>query len=203
MDETLVSSDFVWAEAAEKLLSSRMIDNDTDYSAMFYSDGLSSVVSSLQSRFFQDYEKSDIFALLSSIAEKGYLEQVTLKTGAAAVIEKVRKLGCLTVILTANRKRLYSIIRNRFPSLAVDKWFSAMDLELSKGDCHIYDIIALYFGLRPDECVLFDDSEYALLGARNAGLLSICVSNGEMESSPVADYTIASLEDFREDMLCV
>ena len=58
-------------------------------------------------------------------------------------------------------------------------------------------------GLRPDECVLFDDSEYALLGARNAGLLSICVSNGEMESSPVADYTIASLEDFREDMLCV
>ena len=201
MDETLVSSDFVWAKTPEKLLSSRFIDNDVDYAAMFYSEGLSSVVASLQSRFFQNHEKGDIFAFLSSIAEDGYRKIVTLKPGATAVIETVEKLGFLTVILTANRKSLYSIIRNRFP-IFVDKWFSTMDLGLGKGDCHIYDIIAGYFGLRPDECVLFDDSEYALLGAKKAGLLSICVSNGKMKSSSVADYTIETLEDFREDMLC-
>ena len=203
MDETLISSDFIWAESPLRLLSSHSFQTDIDYGAMFYEEGLSAVVSSLKTQYFPDKDTSDIFSLLAAIVEDGYRREAFMKPGAFSFVEGIRKAGLFTAVLTANRPLLFSIIRDRFPSLAVDRWFSAVDIGCGKGDCHVYDIIASYYGLTPDECVLFDDAEYALKGAHDAGLRTFRIAGGRSRERLVDCPTIEDLNDFRRELLCV
>ena len=200
MDETLINSDFIWLESAVSFMKEKGIPMDVDVENLFYEKGFGAVVSLIR-ECIPSMSEEDVFSSLSVIAEEGYRTKATVKEGAFELIGKMRSLGYVPVILTANNPRLSKIIRERF-DFPVDRWFSTRELGIGKGDVHVYDLIASSYGLRAEDTVLFDDGEYALKAALDGGLKAIRVySRKEASRAEVKCPTLMELTDFRTEML--
>lgn len=170
MDETLVSSDFIWAECASLFLKERKIEDRTDYVAMYYSEGLTKVINTLREKHSLKESEKDMFRIFSELSLPGYREEAYLKPYAAEALASFKNKGYLTCILSANSAEILSVVRNRFTSLVSDAWFSCKTIGSSKDEGKTYDTVCGFFGLEPKDAVLIDDADYACQGAYRMGL---------------------------------
>lgn len=197
MDETLISSDFAWANTPEQLLYSLGITPEENLSALFHKGGFTKLISHLQNHYQLAFSAGEVFSRLGEFAREAYETLVTIKPGASAIIDQMRSEGYYTCILSANNPVLMNIVRSRFcEDLPLDAWFSTRELAYTKSEAKIYDLVSGYFGMNPYDCILFDDSESAVLTAHEAGIKAIRVMNGALEAEERYPYKcIQSLHD--------
>jgi HAD superfamily hydrolase (TIGR01509 family) len=198
MDETLISSDFAWAEAPERLLHSMGIVPKEDLRSIFYNLGCTKLIVHLQNHYQLKWSENELFAMLSEYAAQDYSTKVTLKTGAADCVRKMRRAGYFTCLLTANSPALVDIIRFRFgDQLPMDAWFSTKLIGHPKSDSRIYDLVSGYFGMTPSDCILFDDARYATDAAHKAGIKVVRIIGRAMEPEDMHPYTcVQTLQDY-------
>ena len=96
------------------------------------------------------------------------------KPGAAAYLKRLRARGVKCVLATATPARLAMIGMNCAHLVSdMDYIFSTDMIGYDKSKTEFYDKLCGIIGVEKKDCVMFEDSLYAMRGAKNAGLLGV------------------------------
>ena len=103
--------------------------------------------------------------------EPVYASGVPHKPGAAAYLKRLRARGVKCVIATATPARLAMIGLNCANLVGdLDFIFSTDMLGLNKSQNAFFERVSQIIGVPKENCIMFEDSLYAMQGARSAGL---------------------------------
>lgn len=203
MDQTLVESDFAWAEAFSTYAGEIGFENPEEFYTQFFEKDFGYLIDRIIERK-PELDVSSIFVDVAALAEENYKNKVMLKSGAIELVSTMKEEGYLTAILTANNPKLSNVAKERFQDiLGIDHWYSVQEMGVSKGDSYVYDLLSDMHGIDKDCFILFDDATYAVETAYNAGIKVVKIYNPrdskEKEGFPYP--LLESLEDFDLSML--
>lgn len=137
----------------------------------------------------------------NEMAYEKYTKEVDFKRGAAALLEYCKKEGIKLGIATSNSREL---VDATMEALGAKKYFDCImtSCEVAKGKPapDIYLAVAERLGVKPEECLVFEDIEMGILAGKNAGM-EVCAIEDEFSMDQIeikkelADYYIKDYLD--------
>ena len=127
--------------------------------------------------------------------------ELPLRSGIARLIdEAIEKKIMLAVCSTSNERAVTMIIETMLGAGRKSHFRAILAGDMvskKKPDPEIYLLALQKFEIKPDECVVVEDSRNGLLAARAAGMKCIITTNGytENESFEEADLVVPELGD--------
>jgi HAD superfamily hydrolase (TIGR01509 family) len=136
--------------------------------------------------------KTDLFM---QIIESG---ELPLRPGVARIVdEAIKKRLKLAVCSTSNERAVNMVVEKM---LGKDRkiHFNAIlagdVVSKKKPDPEIYNLALKRLGLKPDECVVVEDSRNGLLAAKAAGMNCIVTTNGYTENEDFSEANLVAPE---------
>lgn len=138
----------------------------------------------------------EIKAEWNKMAEEYYLTRVKLKDNVEHIIKYLNTNNIKTGIGTSNSRELVSLIVNRY-NLANCFQSIRTSCEVKKGKPHpdIFLKVAEDLGVKPEECLVFEDIPNGIMAGKNAGM-KVCAIYDDFskhltdEKISLADYYI-------------
>ena len=200
LDGTLIDSNGVWVEVDKTFLSRR----GAPYTQAYY-EGVAHTILQNCAIFTKEYlglEESceEIIAEWMELAA-GQYQKVLLKPGVREYLEKCRSAGHRMAVFTAC---VPEHCRAAMEAHHLEPYFEqviyAQELGEDKRSPAIFRHVAKMLGVRPDECVLFDDSLTACKAAKAAGMTVVGVYDPFFQSSKpdmreLCDWYISGFEE--------
>lgn len=134
-------------------------------------------------------------------ASKAYEESVGAKEGAASLLSALRAKGIRLAVATALPYALFVPCLRRLGIYdAFDFFSSTDDVKLGKDSPDVYLSAARGLGLKPEECVVAEDSHIGIASAKRAGFFTAGVydaasSSRREEIEKFADVFVLKLSD--------
>ena len=228
-DGTLVDSVGIWNEVDERLIreirrdvgtaenvSEADVQRQRDEALRRLSreeDPYRAYCAFLGERYGSNLGAEEIHTRRYAIAQD-YLQNVMdYKRDADVLLKRLRAAGLTLTIATATRRANLDIYRTRNPNIRrkanIDDTFALVyareDAREMKPSPEIYLRVMNELGVRPDECLVFEDSLVGIEAARNAGMESVAVydkySDGEREQiNRLSDYRINSYAELLREL---
>ena len=186
LDGTLIDSNGVWVEVDKTFLERR----GAPYTREYY-EGVANTILSNCAIFTKEYlhlEESceEIIAEWMELAADKYGTQVPLKPHVKEYLDKCRDAGHRMAVFTAC---VPEHCRAAMARHGLDPYFErviyAQELGVDKKSPAIFRKVAESLGVRPRECVLFDDSLSACKAAKAAGMTVVGVHDGWFSDTSV------------------
>lgn len=131
---------------------------------------------------------------------RGMLEKLTerdILPGAGELLQELREAGIRTALGSASKNAPF-ILERLGLSNSFDVIVDGNAVAKAKPDPEIFLKAAQGMGLKPEECVVFEDSAAGIEAAKRGGMYAVGVGN--MENLQGADFVIIDLEEFRKRM---
>ena len=128
------------------------------------------------------------------------LEKLTerdILPGAGELLQELREAGIRTALGSASKNAPF-ILERLGLSNSFDVIVDGNAVAKAKPDPEIFLKAAQGMGLKPEECVVFEDSAAGIEAAKRGGMYAVGVGN--MENLQGADFVIIDLEEFRKRM---
>ena len=200
MDGTLIDSNGVWKDVDREFLARRGLP----YTHAYY-EGVAHTILPLAAKFTKEYCRlsescEDIIAEWMEMAKDAYAH-VTVKSGVRAYLKQCRAEGRRMAVVTSS---VPEHCRTALTHLDLMKYFEgvtlAHDLGLEKKSPELWLAAAEAYGVRPEDCTVFDDSLSACRGARSARMRVVAVYDGFFAQDETAmrgfcDVYIKSFEE--------
>ena len=176
MDGTLTDSNGIWRDVDIAFLEKRGLPYTKEYA-----EGVAHTIFPLAAAFTKEYghleESTDeIMAEWLETAGDVYAEQVPVKPGVVAYLEKCRQRGERMIVLTSS---VPQHCRAAMEHLDLGKYFEkiyfANELQMEKKHPEIFLYAARDMGVKPEDCIMFDDSIAACRSAKAAGMTVVGV----------------------------
>ena len=186
LDGTLIDSNGVWVEVDKTFLERR----GAPYTKEYY-EGVAHTILSNCAIFTKEYlhlEESceEIIAEWMELAADKYGTQVPLKPHVKEYLDKCRDAGHPMAVFTAC---VPEHCRAAMARHGLEPYFErviyAQELGVDKKSPAIFRKVAESLGVRPRECVLFDDSLSACKAAKAAGMTVVGVHDGWFSDTSV------------------
>lgn len=132
-----------------------------------------------------------------------YVNEVPLKAGVLEFLQYLKKQGIRTGIATSNSKELLMAV---LKSLDITEYFdeihTSCEVEKGKPAPDIYLLVAEKLGVKPENCLVFEDIMQGILAGKSAGMKVCAVKDDfsvkqEQEKKANADWFV---EGFAEIM---
>ena len=186
LDGTLIDSNGVWVEVDKTFLERR----GAPYTREYY-EGVAHTILSNCAIFTKEYlhlEESceEIIAEWMELAADKYGTQVPLKPHVKEYLDKCRDAGHRMAVFTAC---VPEHCRAAMARHGLEPYFErviyAQELGVDKKSPAIFRKVAESLGVRPRDCVLFDDSLSACKAAKAAGMTVVGVHDGWFRDTSV------------------
>ena len=186
LDGTLIDSNGVWVEVDKTFLERR----GAPYTREYY-EGVAHTILSNCAIFTKEYlhlEESceEIIAEWMELAADKYGTQVPLKPHVKEYLDKCRDAGHRMAVFTAC---VPEHCRAAMARHGLEPYFErviyAQELGVDKKSPAIFRKVAESLGVRPRECVLFDDSLSACKAAKAAGMTVVGLHDGWFSDTSV------------------
>ena len=102
---------------------------------------------------------------------------MTPQPGAKEFLEKVRKAGYHTFVLSNAADNFYEYFPKEYDMEAFEGVVVSCDLLLLKPDHEIYEYLLKTYNLAPNECLFIDDREDNVQGAKGCGMQAVRFEN--------------------------
>jgi HAD superfamily hydrolase (TIGR01509 family) len=201
LDGTLIDSMGVWNKIDYDFLAKRGISLPEDLGHAIKSLSFKETALYFKDRFNLQESIEDIMNEWSVMAFNEYAFNIKLKPGVDKFLSKLKAKGIKIALATVTgQKLLKAVLENN----GIFKYFDAVSTtsEVARGKSFpdIYLLSAEKLGLKPEECVVFEDILPAVLGAKAAGMKVIgvydkCSENERHEIEGHADRYICSFND--------
>lgn len=200
MDGTLIDSNGIWKNVDREFLARRGLP----YTHAYY-EGVAHTIFPLAAKFTKEFcglpeSCEEIMAEWMDLAKDLYAH-VAVKPGVRAYLKQCRAEGRRMAVVTSSvPEHCHTALKN----LDLKKYFEgivfAHDLGLEKKQPDIWLAAAGEYGVRPQDCTVFDDSLAACRGARAAKMRIVGVYDGffaqnEREMRGFCDVYIKSFEE--------
>lgn len=204
MDGTLIDSIPYWDELGLNYLKERGITGPRDLNSKMVSMSMAEAGVYMKETFSLSETPEEIMRELGRRIEGCYANQVELKPGAALLLEKMARAGIRMCVATASSKELGrpALLRNKVLGY-FDFLVDCTQTGVGKTKPDIYYLAAERFGAVPEECVVIEDSSFALETAKKAGFHTVGVYEpSEKDPDKVRQYSdryVRSLEELTEE----
>lgn len=203
LDGTLLDSMYVWHYVDEKFLEKRNLKAPDDYAKQcshrsFYETALYTI-----DLFGFTCTPEELMQEWTELAIEEYKNNVPLKKNARETLLLAKKLGYKLAVCTSLTRELF------LPALDRHKLTDMFDIlmssaEFGKGKQYpdVYKAIADSLGLLPQQCVMCDDVSASLMGAKQAGLITIGIidKNSAQDMAEMKKYSDKLITDFDENV---
>ncbi len=187
MDGTLLDSIPWWNRLALDYLAEKGVKGPEDLNRRIMTLSVTQASEYLIEHFGLSESPEEITREMNARVEARYQNEIGLCPGAAEALERMKEQGILMCVATATSLKLAR------PALERNGILYYFDFLL---DCHIagaektspniYLMAAERFRARPGDCVVIEDSAYAIRTAREAGFWTIGVYEPEMQDADLA-----------------
>ncbi|MCE5199651.1 MAG: HAD family phosphatase [Armatimonadota bacterium] len=131
-------------------------------------------------------------------------EHLEIMPGTIRLLEMLKAEGIPTALVTSAGKQSLDVIMGKYNLLPYfDHVMTWEDVRAIKPDPDGYIKAAQVFGVKPKDCVVFEDSPRGVLAAHRAGMKCIAVPTGTTHDGDfsLANVVVSSLEDATLDLL--
>ncbi len=127
--------------------------------------------------------------------------------GVVDFVESMRAAKIKTAVVTSSNKLKMACVYKAHPELPAlfDKIFTADDYSKSKPDPQCFNVAVDYFKLKPEECVVFEDSFNGLKAAQAAHtrVTALATTNPRVSLEPLSDVVIDNFKGVNfESLFC-
>lgn len=132
------------------------------------------------------------------------LDQIPLVENVLAFMAALHDSGCRLGLASSNNERSVEAVKNKF-GLAkyIDVFIHGEAVSKGKPDPEIFLIAAKQMGLKPEDCIVIEDTRNGVLAAKAAGMRCIGFQNknsGKQDLS-AADLVVSSYQDLTIEMM--
>ena len=178
LDGTLIDSNGIWKDVDREFLARRGLP----YTHAYY-EGVAHTIFPLAAKFTKEFchlgeSCEEIMAEWMDLARDLYAH-VAIKPGVRAYLKQCKNEGRRMAVVTSS---VPEHCRTALNHLELNKYFEgitfAHDLGLEKKTPELWLAAARQYGVRPEDCTVFDDSLAACGGARAARMRVVGVYDG-------------------------
>ena len=196
LDGTLVDSMWIWKKIDIEYLGRFGIACPPDLQSAIEGMSFSETAAYFKERFAIPDSTDQIKSDWNKMAREKYKNEVPLKRGAFAFIQKCRERGILLGIATSNSRELVEEVAK---SLGVRDYFDVIKTacEVAKGKPapDIYLLAAEELKTLPSRCLVFEDIAPGIQAGKNAGMKVCAVEDAyslqkKHEKQELADFYI-------------
>lgn len=201
LDGTLIDSMYVWRKIDVDFLAERGFEVPADYEQAIKTMHFETAAEYTISRFNLNESVDEIVSVWLNMAVDEYMHNVKLKDGAKELLEKFKNDNIKIGIATSSKPFLTEpALKNN----GVYDYFDAVccTSQVGKDKRHpdIYLFTAKKLGVRPEECIVFEDIVDGINGAKFAGMKTVAVYDKHSENDSdklkkLADKYILSFKE--------
>ena len=177
MDGTLVDSEEYWLSSEQNLAQ----EFNGSWNAQ---DGLDLIGMSLydsskvmKSKMGLELEPNEIIERLTNDVVAQLNRSIPWRPGAKELLRELKKRGVKTALVTMSMKRMAESVANQIPFKAFDVIVAGDMVSQGKPHPEPYLLAAQMLGVKPEQCVAFEDSDPGLRSAEAAGTKAIGITN--------------------------
>ena len=200
LDGTLFDSCRVWEEIDRRFLGKRNIAVPADYAAAIATMNFDDAAKYTVQRFGLGESPQSVKAEWMKMSHDVYANEVKAKSGAKQLLDMLMDMKIKLGIATSSTSELYMpALKNN----GMEHYFSVIVDTYGLRDKSFPDVYlsaAEKLGVKPRECVVFEDIPAAVLSAKNAGFYTIAVFDEHSADKTellksIADRYIASFSE--------
>ena len=207
MDGLLIDSEPIWADAAREVM--QKVNFQLTHALKLQTTGLSIKlflefcykIQPWNTPTFDELEKE-----ILEHAHRNILNHAVAMPGAIEIIKDLKAQGLKLAVASASHMVLIEGVLKRLKIIDYfDTWHSGELEEFTKPHPAVYLTTAEKLGVKPEECIAFEDSHAGLRSAHAAGMITICVPAAEAFSDKkfdMAHYKISSLDKYILQEMC-
>ena len=184
LDGTLIDSMYVWEKVDRDFLTERGIEVTTEYTDAVRGMYFESAARYTIAKYGFKESVEQIIQIWLNMARYEYEHNVRLKPYAKEYLQYLRNKGVKTGLATSSNPYLLEPV---LLSNGVNELFDAVcytsQVGKNKRFPDIYLFTAKKLGVRPSECMVFEDITDGIDGANKAGMYTVAVFDKASESS--------------------
>jgi HAD superfamily hydrolase (TIGR01509 family) len=206
MDGVIVDSERYWEGVMEEVIEAAVEDPDVTPADLTGVNVLDQY-EMLAERDAVSVSRDDYFDLYDRKARSIYTERAALMDDFHALLDALRDWGLGVAVSTSSFPEWIEMVFDRFDlDGRFDAVVSAAELDVpGKPERDIYERVADELGVRPEECVVVEDSESGATAASRAGgyVVGYRPDPDSTQDLSVADEVVGGPEELRERLLAV
>lgn len=200
-DGTLLDSMPVWQDLGQRYLAKYGITAEQGLSDILYAMSMEESSRYLKETYGLPDTVQRITGEILALIRSFYIDEVTLKEGAADYLRYLHERNIPMIVATSNDKAL---LHSAFVRLQIDGYFqdilTCVEENTGKREPTIYLRAAQKIGTPAGETAVFEDVLHGIQAARQAGFVTVAVADAsncmEREQlSHTADYLIRDFTD--------
>ncbi|MEE8715529.1 MAG: HAD family phosphatase [Coriobacteriales bacterium] len=193
-DGTIAFSSGIWEQVDREFLGERGLRYTPQFAAELSVLGFAEGSRYVVDHYHLDEDPDAICAEWNRIGARLYGERVTLRQGARAYIEALRSRGVRVALATTNDANVIDAMK---PRVDADELFDARvhgaEVARSKNHPDIYLEAARRIGVRPRDCIVFEDIVPGLRAAMSTGMTGCAVRSDGRTQKVDALRSVADL----------
>jgi HAD superfamily hydrolase (TIGR01509 family) len=204
MDGTLIDSMFIWRDVGKRYLVSCGITPSENLREEIKKLTTWETVDYFKAKYIPDKTQEEIYKGIDSLLWPMYREEAFPKEGIFLLLDSLKERGVKMVVATATDKLLVEMILEKLGLLCYfsDVYTCSM-VGAGKESPLIYEKALEHLGTSKGETIVFEDANYAIKTAKNAGFVVAGVyddsqSTHQDEIKALSDYYIT---DYKKDYL--
>ncbi|MCR5461663.1 MAG: HAD family phosphatase [bacterium] len=197
LDGTILDSSNIWKMVDSKFFGMHEMSVPSDYLENISAMNIFDIARYTIKRFNFNYEVNELVDLWNSIAKKEYEENVLIKPYVKEYLLKLKSEGVKLGIATALDSFLYEPCLKRNGIFDIfDDHRSLSTMKNGKDSPDIYLFVAEKLGVKPNECMVFEDIAKGCKSAKSASFYVVGVNDSNNEN--IKKYTNKYIYSFKE-----
>ena len=176
LDGTLIDSMYVWSKVDNDFLTERGIPVTEEYSEKMRSMFFETAAAYTKETYGLRETVEEIMQIWLDMAHYEYANNVRLKPFAYEYVNKLKENGILLGMATSNNPYLLKpCLENNGLNGVFDIICYTSEVGMNKSNPDIYLYTARKLGVKPDECIVFEDIIEGLRSASSVGMKTVAV----------------------------
>jgi HAD superfamily hydrolase (TIGR01509 family) len=203
MDGVIIDSEPIHTKLEKDLLE----ESGGDYSKIKHEDFMGTTDVQMWSTFKEQFKiKHSVEELINMKWDRfiANLHQIPLVDNVLDFMASLRNVGYKLGLASSNNERTVEVVKNKF-GLAkyIDVFINGEAVAKGKPDPEIFLTTAKHLGLKPEDCLVIEDTRNGVLAAKAAGMKCVGFQNKNSGAQDLskADLIVSSYKDLTiEDM---
>jgi HAD superfamily hydrolase (TIGR01509 family) len=204
MDGVIIDSEKYWGKADFPFLKSLIPSWDWDKHQKIIGISISDIYPLLKSKFNIKIDKKGFVKTYHNVANEIYKDKVSLMPGFLDFIKALKREDFKTALASSSPPSWINIVTNRFNiSKFFDKIVSSYNLDFTgKPEPDIFLYTAKKLNMKPDNCVVIEDSENGVASAKAASMKCIGFDSGfKKHDLSKADLIVKGFSELSPDKI--
>ena len=197
LDGTILDSTNIWHMVDTKFFSMHNMSVPSDYLENISAMNIYDIARYTINRFNFNYKVNELVDLWNNMAIEEYTKNVLIKPYVKEYLLKLKSEGVMLGIATALDSLLYEPCLKRNGIFDIfDDHRSLSTMKNGKDSPDIYLFVAGKLGVKPEECMVFEDIAKGCKSAKSANFYVVGVNDSDNEN--IKKYTDKYIYSFKE-----